>query len=268
MKSITRNGDSKSADGWQYWKDAEYYQSELRRRAEGALPEMQCAKQITRLVAETHRAGESILDAGCGAGHYLNSLGRDLEGSFSYHGIDITPQHIEAARAVYRSQGNADFEVADVRTLPFADETFATTICANTIPHIPNAAQALRELFRVTGKTLFVRLLIGNEILITKKAASEEMDERGEPVTFSYVNIYTESFVRSALGASNVKVEFLEDQFDSSELESHFLRHQPVAGIQRATRVVGGLQFKNYLALPWKILKATRLGGREKISGK
>jgi SAM-dependent methyltransferase len=240
---------------WQYWKDAPYYQDELRHRAEGKSPEMQSARQLSRLVASASRPDDNILDAGCGSGHYLNSLRRVIRHPFSYLGLDITPQHITAARQVFREQPNVQFLQGDVRTLPFPDSYFGITVCANTIPHIPQAARALRELVRVTSRTLLVRMLIGNEVVITKKALSDEMDAAGEPMEFSYVNIYTEQFVRSALGNSGASISFLDDEFDPEEMDLHFRRHVPDAGIQRATRIIDGFQAKNYLLLPWKVLK-------------
>lgn len=247
--------------GWQYWEKSGYYQEELRRRALGDLPEMESAKQISRLVANVFEPGDRILDAGCGTGHYLNSLTPLLGGPFEYTGLDITPQHIAAAREIYDHRANVDFQVGDVRRLSFADKSFEISICANTIPHIPQASLALRELMRVTSKALFVRMLVGNETLITKKAYGKELDDRGEPVSFGYVNIYTEEFILGALETSGESVDFIQDEYDPGEIKVHHERHSQEAGVQRATRIVNGCQFKNYLLLPWKVVQVMIVPG-------
>jgi SAM-dependent methyltransferase len=240
---------------WNYWKGAKYYQEELRRRALGELPEMESAKCVAEYVAAVFQPGDNLLDAGCGAGHYLLSLRKALRGDFAYTGIDLTAQHIADARAVFAGWPKVSFEVGDVRRLPFPDRAFALTVCANTLPHIPQAAAALRELARVTRRYLFVRTLIGNEILITKKAYSNQLDDQGEPVEFGYVNIYTAEFIVQASGVPAGKAAFLPDKYDAAALGRHYERHRQAAGDHRATRVVDGLQFKGYLLLPWKIAR-------------
>ena len=240
---------------WQYWKEAKYYQQELRQRALGELPEMESAKCVSEHVAEVFQPGDSVLDAGCGAGHYLLSLRKCLRGDFAYTGVDITPQHVADAQTIFSEWPNVSFQAGDIRRLPFKDKEFAITICANTIPHMPQAAMALRELARVTRNHLFVRMLVGNEILITKKAYSDTLDEQGEPVEFAYVNIYTEKFVIESSGAPARNVTFLADRFDPARIERHYERHRHAAGDNRATRVVEGLQFKGCLLLPWKIAR-------------
>ncbi|SRR6266480_757653 len=240
--------------GWCYWNNAEYYQRELQRRAVGELPEMESAKCISRQVGDVFEPGDNILDAGCGAGHYLLSLRRILKGKFDYKGVDITAQHVSAAQSAFAECSNVSFQTGDIRELPFNDKEFAVTICANTIPHMPQAARGLRELVRVTRKHLFVRMLVGNEIIITKKAYSDVLDEQGEPLEFAFVNIYTEKFVIESTGVTRKSVAFLTDDYDPKQIENHFEQHRQVSGISRATRVLDGLQVKGYLLLPWKVV--------------
>jgi SAM-dependent methyltransferase len=243
-----------SEKNWRYWDNAEYYQQELRQRALGQLPEMESAKCIARQVAAVFEAGDNILDAGCGAGHYLLSLKRVLAGDFDYKGVDVTAQHVSAAQSAFAGQSNISFQIGDVRELPFKDKEFSVTICANTIPHMPQAATALRELVRVTRKHLLVRMLVGNEILITKKAYSDRLDDQGEPIEFAYVNIYTGKFIIDSIGMPAEKVEFLTDDYDPAQIERHYERHRLEGGPSRTTRVLDGLQVKGYLLLPWKIV--------------
>lgn len=239
-----------------YWDTAQYYQSELRRRALGELPEMESAKAIARHVAAIFEPGDGILDAGCGTGHYWLSLRKLLTTDFAYTGVDLTAQHVLDAQRIFSDRPDVFFRTGDIRALPFGDKQFAITICANTIPHIPHAAEALRELVRVTRKHLFIRMLVGNENVITKKAYSDMMDGNGEPMEFAFVNIYTEKFVLAATGVPERRVAFLEDEFDPRQIDKHFDRHHEAAGVNRATRVIDGLQLKGYLLLPWRLVHA------------
>ena len=51
---------------------------------------MESAKATARKLKEVIRPDESILDVGCGVGHYLPSLKRLLDVPFRYTGIDST----------------------------------------------------------------------------------------------------------------------------------------------------------------------------------
>lgn len=247
-----------SVDKWQYWKEQTYYQKELRDRALGLAPEMESAKHIAHLVAENYHEGDVILDAGCGAGHYIRSLQKHLGTDFSYTGVDITAPHIADARQIFAAFPQYEFLEADVRELPFPDGEFAVTICCNTVPHVPNAAQALRELARVTKRLLLVRMLVGSETVITKKALTSEMDDKGEPCEYAYTNIYSEDFVWDAFGEPREKVEFLLPQYNEDSIRAHYARHSKDAGALSTTRMIDGSEAKGYLILPWRVVKLAR----------
>ncbi len=65
------------------------------KRAVGELPEMECSKAMAQLVTERIRRNSAILDAGCGAGHYLRSFRKALTSPFQYVGVDLAPYWAE-----------------------------------------------------------------------------------------------------------------------------------------------------------------------------
>src|SRR5437762_3572649 len=81
---------------------------------------------LLRGIADMLAAGPSdvVLDAGCGDGFYLGSLGREI--GFDAHGIDISIPAVEAAAKRYPQcqwiVANAD------RFLPYADRSFSTVL--------------------------------------------------------------------------------------------------------------------------------------------
>ena len=105
---------------------------------------------------------------------------------------------------------------------------------------MPNAAQALRELARVTSRLLLVRMMVGSETLITKKAFNSQMDDKGEPCEFAYTNIYSEDFIWDALGEPREKVEFMLPQYDQDSIRAHYARHSKDAGALSTTRMIDG----------------------------
>lgn len=240
-------------DKWNYWTNRSYYHKELRERAKGLKDEMEAAKHIANLVASKTDSCDSIIDVGCGTGHFILSLEKTLTNPFAYHGVDITHQHIVDANEIFADKEEYTFEVGDIRALPISDKQYEVAICSNTIPHIPNVDKAIQELIRVTKNDVFIRMLIGNETLIAKKALSEEFDQNGEPTSFMYVNIYAENWLRKVVG-EKYEVAIYEDEFDKDRIMKHYREHSKIAGHNIATKIVDDKQFKGYLMLPWKVV--------------
>jgi SAM-dependent methyltransferase len=80
-----------------------------------------------------------ILDAGCGTGDFAAMLT-----SPEVTCVDRSAAAVEAARAK-----GLMARVADIRELPFADESFDVVVASWMLYHVPDRARAIRELARV-----------------------------------------------------------------------------------------------------------------------
>ena len=97
------------------------------------------------------RAGNRILDVGCGAGAVELRLSRLRVPQITLVGIDLLVERaIIAERTTDGHNLRASFAAADGCHLPFPDNTFDCTFCVAVLQHIPDAAEALREFARVT----------------------------------------------------------------------------------------------------------------------
>jgi ubiquinone/menaquinone biosynthesis C-methylase UbiE len=89
-------------------------------------------------------AGEKVLEVGCGTGTDLLQFAK--HGSVAT-GVDVTARHVELARA--RVGDRAQVYQADMRQLPFADNSFDYVYCHGVLHHSDESARAVREMFRV-----------------------------------------------------------------------------------------------------------------------
>lgn len=246
-------------EGWERNVDAAIL---YKKRAVGELPEMESSKAVARLLLDYVLPGDSILDVGCAAGHYLRSLKSVIKVPFTYSGIDVTPMFIEAAKEAWASAPTATFHVGDIYDLQFPDNHFDIVICNNTLMHLPSLVKAIAEVIRVSRRLVLIRTLIGDRSFYIKEVRStltdpysqvlpeSEFDDDGQPVSFNFLNIYSRAFFESAVlrANSDVKIKFVEDTyFNLAGIEEPWRTRT----FPNATRMVGGNQVIGYIILPY-----------------
>ncbi len=114
-------------------------------------------------LARFAKAGDKILDLGCGFGR-LSELFKDL--SVDYVGVDQSEKQIEIAKKTFP---NLKFIVAEMQALPLKDEEFDIVYCIATFHHLPDETTrvvALREMKRVLrsgGKIVMTNWNLGSD---------------------------------------------------------------------------------------------------------
>jgi ubiquinone/menaquinone biosynthesis C-methylase UbiE len=242
---------------WRVWDESKSYGELLYKRATGELPEMESSKRIAKEVKKIAAPGMTILDVGCGAGHYLRSLRRELGDSFSYVGTDATAHYIELARKAFANDAKATFRKSDVFALDFEDSSFDVVICNNLLLHLPSIDRPLKELTRVARRNLIVRTLCGDRSFriqdVRPQPDGREFTAEGEPAAFYYYNIYSRDYVGFLL-SSDPKAkswDIVDDtEFDKRRIEESAKEHAEA----NATRIVGDYQVNGYILQPWAIL--------------
>ncbi len=100
-------------------------------------------------------SGQDVLDIGCGNGYTLISLARSRAGNLV--GLDFSANLIAGARELTRRFASElktlpKFQMADVRSLPFPDDSFDTVISERLLLNLPSRAdqyRTIREVHRV-----------------------------------------------------------------------------------------------------------------------
>lgn len=94
------------------------------------------------------QAGETILDIGCGNARDILPI---LHAKATIVGVDVSPEMIRQGKCDLAKAGFPDVElhVGDATRLDFPTGAFDAVLCSEVIEHIPDAAAAIGEMYRV-----------------------------------------------------------------------------------------------------------------------
>jgi 2-polyprenyl-3-methyl-5-hydroxy-6-metoxy-1,4-benzoquinol methylase len=95
----------------------------------------------------------TVLDVGCGVGHWGRALARAMPQGTSFVGLDREPAWIEEATrraAVAGLSERFSYRVGTAEALPFEDGAFDVVTCQTLLIHVPDPGRVLAELVRVT----------------------------------------------------------------------------------------------------------------------
>jgi len=118
--------------------------------------------EFTEFLRETlePRAGERILDVGCGVGTADVRLGQLGISQVKLFGVDLLVPRVREAVASARAHNlQVGFAAADVCKLPFKNHAFDSTFCVAVLQHIRELSAAVEQFARVTkpgGRVLVV----------------------------------------------------------------------------------------------------------------
>jgi arsenite methyltransferase len=105
---------------------------------------------ISRCQVSADAGGLRVLDAGCGVGATACYLVKTY--GCRVTGIDLRESMVERARERAQREGiggRATFRTADVRDLPFEDESFDVVLCESVATFVEDKQQVVDELVRV-----------------------------------------------------------------------------------------------------------------------
>jgi arsenite methyltransferase len=124
------------------------------------------------------RAGDAILDIGCGAGVDTIIAARLTGPSGSATGLDMVPEMVARAQENARLAGasNVDFRSGSAEELPFPDNSFEVVISNGVFNLIVDKARALGEVYRVLkpgGRFLLADQILAGELPKETKARIE-----------------------------------------------------------------------------------------------
>jgi len=246
---------------WKVWDNYNKYAELLYKRAIGEAEEMESAKVFCNILSRYYVAGMSILDVGCGAGHYLRSLKERVDKQINYTGVDSTESHILLAKKAFHNK--KQFFVDDIFNLQFENDTYDIVMCNNVLLHLPPPPTIpLSELIRVAQKHVIIRTTFGVRNYIIKEIRnSDELDGSclkednlispdGEVHAYNFFNLYSEKYIREIINSVapgvivNIENEKVQEIFDNNKY---------IIG-DTATKIVNGMQVSGNIILDWRFI--------------
>ena len=117
---------------------------------------------LLQSLLRAHKGG-SLLDVGCGTGHFSRRFARL---GLSVTGIDPDSEVLNFAR---KQRSDIHYLHGNALELPFSDKAFDYTIAVTSLCFIEDPLQVLQEMWRVTRHTMVLGLLNRHSLLHWRK---------------------------------------------------------------------------------------------------
>lgn len=140
---------------------AEQFDSDAQARRVEALyltPDIVRQRDVTiaRLDA---RAGERVLDVGCGPGLLVERIAASVGDRGEARGVDLSDAMVVRARERCAGLDRVGFDSASATALPFDDGRFDAVVCTQVLEYVPDVDRTLAEFRRVLrpgGRVLLI----------------------------------------------------------------------------------------------------------------
>lgn len=150
------------------------------------------------------KAGQQLLDVGCGAGWATRILGKKAPGAQAV-GIDVSPETIKKADETSDWTSRARFECSSIEAIDFPDGRFDHVLVLESIEYVEDPAAALASIARVTKSGGRLEL-----VLRRLEGADASADEAMTPA------LQSGDAWAAAVGAAGFTVESSSDAGDGA----------------------------------------------------
>jgi len=111
---------------------------------------------LHRLMGDTSE--KKILDAGAGEGYFLSSVKAEQK-----YGIELSEIRVKTAQKLFPDLA---ITVADIRKMPFEDNSFDIIICSEVLEHVDGFGKAIEEIKRCIKPEGNIILSFPNENIV------------------------------------------------------------------------------------------------------
>jgi len=188
------------------WEHSSTVRELYRRRCRREEPEMDCARQTAGLLAKHARAGETLLDAGCGSGYLFHSLEKMR---LDYTGVDAAPSLIRIGQEEMPRFGCAASKLVCARIEDLQGRV-DHVVCMNVLSNLDNFHRPMERLLSMTARTLILRESMWDRPSEYSYVADKYLDKGVE--LYVHVNTYNQSEIAGLGERMGFGVTFLLDE--------------------------------------------------------
>ena len=249
MKKIKLKFEDQSHN-WNIWEKRSEIERSIQ-RVKKILPEMECAKQLSKIVKKYYNKGDKVLDFGCASGHFYLSL-KKIDKDISYFGFDATKPYVRFAKKFFKNNPNTHFENQNIFSLPKKYfNKFDIVFCSNVLLHLPSIDLALKSLLSATKKYCFIRTLVSENTHLSKFYHSDKVNKKGILDSFQYQNTYSYNLIRKKINKyGNFKITFIDDKYNGSKINKEYSKYKKkYPGL---TKFVDSIQISGSKVFEWK----------------
>jgi ubiquinone/menaquinone biosynthesis C-methylase UbiE len=243
-------------DDWEIWnKNSSIERSAKRVKKE--LPEMEASKQLVNILKKKYKKGNKVLDFGCAAGHFYQSL-QKIDKNMRYFGFDATKDYIKFAKNYFKEDKNVKFDVQNLYTMSKKYKNkFDIVFCSNVLHHIPSIDLPLKNLLLATKKYCIIRTLVSDNTHLSRFYYDDKTNKKGELNHFQLQNTYSYNLIRKKIKKiGKYKINFVNDVFDGKKINKEYTKKEKKK-YPGLTRFVDGIQIagSKVFEFKWIIIK-------------
>ena len=201
------------------------------------------AKQVLRMLAQSHLHPQTVCEVGCGVGEILKQLQDTMDDNCMFWGYDISPQALELASK--RENERLHFKLADITQEK--DAAFDMLLIIDVLEHLENYFSFLRDLkSKGEYKIVHIPLDLSVQMVLRRNGLLEVRQAYG------HIHYFTKELALQML--KELDYEVLDYFYTSSsiELPTHEIRN-------RLMRLPRKLAFAVHRDMAARILGGSRL---------
>ena len=203
---------------WEIWQKNSSIERSIK-RLKKQLPEMEASKQVSAIIKKFYKKGDKILDFGCAAGHFYNSLKR-IDKNINYTGFDVTKDYITYARKHFKKNDNLNFHVQSLFKMSSKfKKKFDIVFCSNVLHHLPSIDIPLKNLISASKKYCIIRTLVSSNTHLARFYYDDTTNKKGELNNFQLQNTYSYSLIKKK-SKKSVILKSLSKTINMMEIKS------------------------------------------------
>lgn len=222
------------------------------------------------------KAGERVLDIGCGTGVVTRLAAKQVGREGTVAGLDINPGMLAVAKSVTSPELGIEWYEASADAIPLPDKAFNVALCQLSLQFIPDRSKALQEVHRVLAQDGRLILSVpgpaGPLFETLAKAMSRHISAQAAKFVQAVFAVHDESELEALLRAAGFREVGLEAETRELPLPRareflwQYVGSTPLAGLVAEASEEARSAFEGEVLAKWsEFEEAERMWYRQRV---